>query len=259
MNDASIDIELVVREVLAQLAALPDKGRGARDEGRGAKNEGLGTSVPSEVGSRQSAVGGQSPSNEQLGTLTVTSRVVTMNDVGGRLDSIRRVVVSRQSVVTPAVRDELLRRGIALEQADSLKDRAAPVRLALMTAGTDFDMATLVAALGREGFRVEPSASDCLIAAIDTLAGEVSKPDTLGVLVTPHAAAGVCLANRLSGVRAVSGVDAPAVAAASAAVGGNLLVADPRAGSFFQLKQAITEFARGGVRSCPEVFRKRLA
>jgi hypothetical protein len=245
MNDTSIDIELVVREVLAQLAALPEKGRGANSEG-------LGTSVPSHPPK-------ESTNNDPPFTLTVTSRVVTMNDVAGRLDSIRRVVVSRQSVVTPAVRDELLRRGIALEQADSLTDRAAPVRLALMTAGTDFDTATLAAALGREGFRVESSASNCLIASVDALAAEVAKPDTLGVLITPHAAAGMCLANRLSGVRAVSGVEAPAVAAASAAVAANLLVADPRTGTFFQLKQSITEFARGGVRSCPDVFRKRLA
>ena len=45
----------------------------------------------------------------------------------------------------------------------------------------------------------------------------------------------------------------------AAAVGANLLVVDPRAGTFFQLKQMITEFCRGGVRPCPAVFRKRLA
>jgi hypothetical protein len=255
MNQALIDVELVVREVLAQLAAAHTKGPGTKTEVRNPiAPPGLGTSVPS--------LPSQTPSKpttpDQPFTLTVTARVVTMNEVLGRLDGIRRLVVSPDAIVTPAVRDELLRRGIALEQADSLKDRAAVVRLALMTARTEFDPASLVAALGREGFRVERSAGDCLIAAVDALASEVTKPDTLAVLVTPHAAAGVCLANRLSGVRAVSGVDAPAVAAASAAVGANLLVVDPGAGSFFQLKQSITEFARGGVRSCPDVFRKRL-
>jgi hypothetical protein len=263
MSQAPIDVELVVREVLAQLAAAPAEGPGARDEGRGARGEGretrgqargtegLGTSVPSQP--RAEPTRDATPF-----TLTVTARVVTMHDVIGRLDLIRRVVVSPDAVVTPAVRDELLRRGIALEQADSLKNRPVAVRLALMTARTDFDPTMLVAALGREGFRVDRSASDCLIAAVDAMAGEVIKPDTLGVLITPHATAGVCLANRLAGVRAISGIDAPAVAAASAAVGANLLIVDLRSGSFFQLKQAITEFARGGVRSCPDVFRKRL-
>lgn len=106
---------------------------------------------------------------------------------------------------------------------------------------------------------MECAAADCLIAATDQVAAEVSKPETLGVLLSPHAAAGLCLANRLSGVRAITACDAPGVAAAAAAVGANLLAADPQAGSFFQLKQMITEFGRGGVRPCPAVFRERLA
>ena len=134
-----------------------------------------------------------------------------------------------------------------------------PVRLVMITTGTDFDPAALVAGLVREGSKVENSALDCLIAATDQLAAEMAKPDTLGVLLTRHAAAGLCLANRLSGVRAITGADAPAVAAAAAAVGANLLVADPQAGTFFQLKQMVTEFCRGGVRPCPAVFRAKLA
>jgi hypothetical protein len=69
----------------------------------------------------------------------------------------------------------------------------------------------------------------------------------------------MCLANRQRGVRAVSGADAAAVAAAATAVGANLLVVDPAAAGFFQLKQMAAEFCRGGVRACPAVFRDRLA
>ncbi len=115
-----------------------------------------------------------------------------------------------------------------------------------------------MAGLGREGFRVEGFNTDCLIAATDQLAQELSQPDTLGVLLSRHVAAGLCLANRLRGIRAIGGGDAPSVAAAAAAVGANLLVADPQAGSFFQLKQIVTEFARGGVRPCPDVFGEKL-
>ena len=115
-----------------------------------------------------------------------------------------------------------------------------------------------MAGLAREGLTVESSASDCIIAATDQLASETAQPNTLGVLLTRHTAAGLCLANRLPGVRAVAGADAPAVATAAAAVGANVLVADPDAGTFFQLKQIVTEFCRCGVRPCPEVFRARL-
>ncbi len=244
MSPSTIDIELVVREVLAELQAAP--------QGPVAKPQAVVAPLPAEPPSEQK-------SSDQPFTLTVAARVVTMNDVAGRLDSIRRVVVSREAIVTPAVRDELLRRGIALDSAKSPNGAPATIRLSLMTARIDFDPTTLMAALGREGFQVMQSSSDCLIAAGDQLATEVRRADTLGVLLTRHAPAGLCLANRLAGVRAIGGIDAPAVAAASAAVGANLLVVDPRAGTFFQLKQAITEFARGGVRPCPEVFRKRLA
>ena len=102
---------------------------------------------------------------------------------------------------------------------------------------------------------MEPVALDCLIVATEQLAAETARSDTLGVLLTPHTAAGLCLANRLRGLRAVTGGDAPAVAAAAAAVGANVLVVDPRAGTFFQLKQMVAEFCRGGVRPCPAVFR----
>jgi hypothetical protein len=192
--------------------------------------------------------------------LSINARVVTMTEVTGRLDGVRRLLVSRGAIVTPAVRDELLRRGILLACGDPSNGRpAASLRVVLVTVGTDFDPAALAAGLAREGATVEPVALDCLIKATEQLAAETARSDTLGVLVTPHTAAGLCLANRLRGLRAVTGSDAPAVAAAAAAVGANLLVVDPRAGTFFQLKQMVAEFCRGGVRPCPAVFRKQLA
>ena len=274
MNKPMINIEQVVRDVLAALKAegggpkTECEGRGARDEGRG-----MGGSPPIELGSGTSAADGKSSiGNHQSSirdsqspipnpqSLVVTSRVVTMTEVSGRLDSARRLVVSREAVVTPAVRDELLRRGIALEYADSSNGHSAsPVRLAMVTMGTDFDPTALAAGLAREGMKVEHSALDCLVSAADQLAAEVAKPNTLGVLLTRHTAAGLCLANRLRGVRAISGADAPAVATAAAAVGANVLVADPQAGTFFQLKQMVTEFGRCGVRPCPATFLARLA
>lgn len=196
--------------------------------------------------------------SRQEGDLVLTARVVSINELHGRLDSVRRVVVQRRAVVTPAVRDVLIRRGIALEFADSEENVKPAVRLALIVAATDFDPAALAAALDRDGFRVDRSESDCLIVAVDELADEVSRPDTLGVLLTSHAAAGLCLANRQAGVRAIIGTNAAETARSAGAVGANMLVVNPAAGGFFQLKQIVAEFARGGVRPCPTVFNERL-
>ena len=82
------------------------------------------------------------------GDLAIDARVVTMDDILGRLATIRRVTVSRKAIVTPAVQDELLRRGIDLVRADSRNGKtvAAP-RVALICSGVDFDPQPLVAAL----------------------------------------------------------------------------------------------------------------
>ena len=250
MSDPAVDIERVVRDVLAELSVAGGNGAQRPATAQPERN-GAGASAEPPVAE---------PSAPSAGELVVDSRVVTMTEITGRLDSIRRLVVSPNAIVTPAVRDELLRRGIALACVDSSNGRPlSTVRLALITSGTDFDPTALAAGLTREGFRVEPSAVDCLISATDQLASETARPDTLGVLLTRHTAAGLCLANRLAGVRAVTGVDAPAMAAAAGAVGATLLVVDPQAGTFFQLKQMVTEFCRSGIRPCPGVFDARLA
>jgi hypothetical protein len=258
----NVNIEQVVREVLAELSVLTEGGRGKAEgnEQRGTKKEELPVQHSSFT-VQQPPANPQAPSPNPSASshdLSIRSRVVTMNEVLGRLNGAHRVLVSREAIVTPAVRDELIRRGVALEYTDAAANRPAPVRLATVTMGTDFDPASLVANLAREGLQSEHTALDCILAATDLLAGEVAKPDTLGLLLTRHTAAGVCLANRLPGVRAILGVDAASVATAAASVGANLLVANPQTGTFFQLKQMVTEFTRGGVRPCPQVFRARL-
>lgn len=222
MAEPSIDIDRVVREVLVQLGLAPDAG----------------------------AAGGQ---------LVLNCRVVTLAEVEGRLEAVRRLVVPPRAVVTPAVRDELRRRNVTLVyDTPAPAQAAAHLRLVLVTAGKRLDPTPLVRALRGEGIRLDQHRSECLIAATDQLAAEMAEPDTLGLLLTRETAAGLCLANRLRGIRAVSGTDAGAVSAAVASVGANLLVVDPAAGSPFQLKQMVTEFCRGGARQCPEVLRERL-
>jgi hypothetical protein len=183
-----------------------------------------------------------------------------MNDITGRLKAVRRLVVSGKAIVTPAVQDELLRRNIECVRSDAAKAEKPPVpRLALVCMGTKFDPTSLVAVLGREGIAVEAAHLDCIIASTQQLAAELATPNTLALLLTRHTAAGLCLANRLPGVRAVTGNDVPSVAVAIAAVGANMLVVNPQAYSFFQVKQMAAEFCRGGVRACPEVFAEQLS
>jgi len=200
--------------------------------------------------------------SEPEGQLTLSDRVVTLASLDGRLAGLRRLVVAPRSVITPAVRDELDRRKVQLVVGPVAGVPAASktqLRLVLVTHGRRFDPAGLLAALGNSPLSVEHHALDCIMASSDLLAAEVARPDTLGAVLTRHTAVGLCVANRLPGVRAVLGADVARVTTDAAAVGANVLVADPAGGSLFWLRRLLEAFCAGGVRECPEVFRKRLA
>jgi hypothetical protein len=173
MNDLSVDIDVerIVNEVLAQLgvAACAPRGERREERGEGKRVEnnarGLVTSVTSESPKKDPislppTPTSSNPSPKEPNTLVLEARVVTMREVQGRLDGARRVLVARDAIVTPAVRDELIRRGIALECGNSASNASAAVRLAMVVSGTDFEPDALAAALVREGFQVESSASD---------------------------------------------------------------------------------------------------
>ena len=247
MAEQRINIERIVRDVIAQLDGRVESGEWGvgSEEGR-AESDG---STPPDC-----ARGGTSED-----TLILSCRVVTMSEVAGKLESIRRLIVPPKAVVTPAVRDELHRQNVSLAFATPADDRPRELpRLVLVTAGRRLDATALIDAIGRQGIAAQPHASDCLIAATDLLAGKVSRSDTLGLLITRHPAAAICLANRHQSVRAASAIDVATVAAAVESVGANVLVLDPTLIGPVQQKQIVTKFCCGGTRECPEVFQERL-
>ena len=254
MTKPSLDVDRVVREVLAELGLAPQAGPdAAREPGTGR--------APAE--SPPSRDGGQAPAQETPGQtdgeLIVLSQVVTMAELEGRLDTVRRLVVPPQAVVTPSVRDELARKNVTLVYDQPVPVASAHgVRLVMMVLGSKFDPLALTRALKNEGIQVETQRTDCLVTATDELSCELAKPGTLGLVVSTYPAIALCLANRHQGVRAVWGIDAPQAAADAASVGANLLVVDPKISGVFQMKQMIVQFCRAGPRECPERLRERL-
>jgi hypothetical protein len=250
MTQIPLDIERVVREVLAELNRAP-----ATAATNLRSVPGLSSSEASTVGQANRGTLDTSRNSD----LVLSTRLVTMEEINDRLHGIRRVVVAPQAVVTPAVRDALRQRNIALARALPANNAsAAPLRLVVVAARTKFDPEPLENTLKSEGIEAQCHKTDCLLAATDQLAGELAKGDALGLLLTPHTAAALCLANRLAGVRAVLGSNANSAEADIRAVGANLLVADPQSVSLFKLARMVGDYYRGGIRPCPEVFRKRL-
>jgi propanediol dehydratase small subunit len=255
MTPNPLDIERVVRQVLAELGLAPT---GDAAVSKPAKDRPV-------------------PSNDQPNAnreLVLTARVVTLGQIEGRLTGVCRLAVPQRAVVTPAVRDELKHRNILLtfaaagenaagenaagEDASAENADTNQPSLAIVAVGTTFDPKSLTNALAGDGVEVTNKECNCLIRAIDDLAPRLAKENILGILVTEHAAAGLCLANRHQGVRAVLGSDPATTASDVAAVGANLLVVDPRVIGPFQLKQMATQFCRSGPAVCPEVFGDRL-
>ena len=245
---SKIEIDRVVREVLAGLVAAPT----ARPTDTAAGT----SSCPAPVASVSRAAdrNPRTPSSEPVkGKLVIHGRVVTLADLKGRLSGIRQLVVPPQAVITPAAQDELLQRNIGIcRRATETDVPTDALRLAMAIVQKGFDPIPLTAALRTEGMIVTPYSGDCVIAAVDHLAGEIARPGTLAVLLTRYSAAALCLANRQQGVRAVLRVED------ADGVGANLLVLDPTARGVFHLKQTLVEFCRHGVRPCPEVFQQRL-
>jgi hypothetical protein len=57
--------------------------------------------------------GGGAADNREL---RLADKVITMRTIEGKLDDVRRIVVSAQAVITPSVRDELRRRQIQVHK-----------------------------------------------------------------------------------------------------------------------------------------------
>jgi hypothetical protein len=239
MAKPPIDIDKVVREVLARLAVAPEPSAAA---------------APKSDAAGPSAVSGESD-----GVLAVRAPVVTMAELEGKLAGIKSLVVPARSVVTPSVRDELHRRKIALVFDQGVREASSgAVRLVMTVLGSRFDAGPLAQAIQSEGIEIERRRADCLIAATDQLAGDVGRPNTLGLILSEQPAVALCLANRRRGVRAIWGVDAATVDADAAAVGAHLMVVNPEAASVFQLARMVSRFCRGGPHECPEILRERL-
>ncbi len=294
MAEPSIDIERIVQEVLRALQTLGgaegfitnsglmesrlDCGTGATGglSAAGATGGLSASAAPTRAGklpvapaalpvaaaveAKESRASPTPPNPVASGQLVMTGRVVTLSALDGRWAGIHQLVVPPGAIVTPAVRDELRRRNVALGFATS-PINGAPTETLLLTlvahAGAG-DPAELVAALTGAAVVVRQENLDCLIAACERLAGLVADGKGLGLLLTRHTPAAMCLANRHQGVRAVLATDVMTTVAAVKAIGANLLVADPTTLGGGRLKRIVLDYCKAGMRPCPRVFEKEL-
>lgn len=269
-------IEQVVREVLAAIQRRIGTEQGAREQIAAAPSGEVDSQRDAEPRSQSEASQLVRKENQPMesprplarfvstrdGELVLSDTVITLAQVSDRLEGVRRVVVPMGAVVTPAVRDLLQEKGIAVFHGGGQKPAgngnvspAGTSTVAVLLVTQRINPQQLDNLLRPEGITAEYETLDCLIRASER-AAELCRKQRLVVVITRHVAAEVCLANRQRGVRAIAGRNPQEVAGDTAAVGANVLVADLNAG-LFSLKRMIRQFVASS-HVCPEVFREKL-
>ncbi|MEX2121071.1 MAG: RpiB/LacA/LacB family sugar-phosphate isomerase [Pirellulales bacterium] len=236
-----IDVEVIVREVMARLETSGDG-----DQATTGTQDGRGTKGQKAAGSGSS------------GELALTARVVSLAELDGRLEGLKRLRVPAGAVLTPAVRDLLRQGNVAVEYVGGSADTARHT-LVLGLAESAYEPAALARAVAQTGTSVEQLARTGLAGVVSEMCDLVASGGKLGLLLCGQPAAALCLANRRPGVRAAVAADRRGVTGALDQVAANLLVVQPASRSFSELRQMMIEFVRPGPRSCPEHLRSCLS
>lgn len=261
MDNPAVDVQLIeriVREVLAGLGSQLGSPDAASPDA---------PSAPPAQPLPRAEIARPQPARD--GELTLANKVITLGSVESRLDGIRRLVVAPHAILTPAVQDLLVEKGITVSRGPVIASAVVGAEQASRPANvpTGFLPVTVILVtqklrpeqldrlLRPDGISAQYEVLGCLIRASER-AAEVCQGGGLGVLITRHVAAEVCLANRRPGVRAVPGYLGIDIVQQTAAVGANVLVADLTAG-VFHIKRMTMQFVRAS-HECPAALREYL-
>lgn len=216
-----IDIDTIVRHVLADLESIR----------QGASRVVTGPTLNSPKEKTQKT---------EPATLRITDRLLTLASLEGKLAGIRKILVPKQTVVTPAVKDFLRKQKIDLEWSlDSEKQacsrNSSKIWLALHIIPKE--PVALIDFLAKQG-NVTKESFSCIVKTVHAAVDWARQnPDSRLVIVSSFAAAAVCLANRYRELRAIRAVGTGQVAADTKEINANLMVIDPYGISPYQLQE----------------------
>jgi uncharacterized membrane protein len=177
---------------------------------------------------------------EQSGTREIGEHVVTTHQLGDLSAGIT-ISVPAAAVITPAARDLLRERNVAVIRRKSKGAQARGESLQLAAAG-GYDTGPLASSLKRAGIETEISSAGSLIDTLQLLAENLSLEGRQAVLLTGETAAAVCLANRSRAIRAIAATSRAEICRASGELAPNLLVLDPAGIDLARLSAAIRVF-----------------
>lgn len=253
MAHSAVDIDRIVHEVIQRLGGAQPP-RSAPAHGCAGGELGMMAHVVSlaELDAHLARHRGEPGSAQSARQSAVNSRALA-----NRLQDVKKVLIPRGAIVTPAVRELLHQQKIPLVVMTEPRQSAHAVAVAVGVVAARYDASALVRSLAQE-FNVQQLAGTDLVTVVDELADLVTKGGYLGLLFSQQSISALCLANRHGGVRAAAAVDRDAVREALDAVGVNLLIVNPARTPIGELNRVATYFCREGPKPCPEVLKTRL-
>ena len=216
----AIDIDGIVREVLRRLRALS-----ASDNASTAP-----VVAPAPAPAKSKAAAPPPASPVESSTLQFADRLVTLAALNGKLNGVKQLAVGRKAIVTPAVVDELKRRGIAIVRQDSGNQQNNKIRLLVSAASGGIKSAVRSdlssATAGIEW--LECHATSSLTGAVQELTKHITQRNLPGLLLTEQPLSAAVVANRNPNIRAAVIGDGRSLDEALAQIGSNLIAVDPK-------------------------------
>ena len=190
------------------------------------------------------------------GVLRLTQKVVSVADLANSWGKFRKLVVPKNAILTPSVKDELRKRGVEYSMDDAARENTP--------SSTDFSVwiawhkikqqPTGLLEQIKKQHSTHEYKFDCILetmkAASDAL--HIGGDVMLAVVLSGYTAAAICVANRHENIRAVAGHDVMVLKNDAIQIGANMLVVDPGKMGKFKTKELVKTFLDGGVRPIPE-------
>lgn len=247
------DLEPIVAEVIRRLMAVAGDSSSAGEEVRkpttSLASVGGTSGLPVTIAKTKYSPKGDHKNSEVFDT---QDRLLTLATLEGKLEGLRRLVVHRKAIVTPALKEELARRGIELDRGGLNGKKKTETSVSVVR----FD-ASRAPSLNGLGLAEEVSVKSLAMLG-KTVASQLENEHRVVFVLTARLTAALVALNRHAAIRAAAASNVDSVKAASKAIAANVMVVDPGHLGRVQLAAMLRAFENEGVRSVPSDLKEVL-
>jgi hypothetical protein len=188
-------------------------------------------------------------------TLRWTGRVLSAQDLRGSLNGQRELVLSSRTIVTPSAAEELRANGVHITREPAAAAPAARTPWGFAQERPQTLVRSAVQSLARDGLVLRELApvretAPCVWAR--AVAECVARGECRGGLVFCEDPGLICcVANKLTGLRAVAVCTGSQAARAARTLGANLVAIEMPGRTFFEVRQIVRTLCAAGEPVCP--------